>query len=458
MFRIYPDIRGACSALCAIGWVAAALLAVVWSQPAWGDTPSEYFRKGWRFSREIQAPTGQEDGLVAVDLSSAVLTNCRSDLADVRIADSAPGETPLKIVFPDRPVQPEPFPARVFRVSQKPGQYTDLWLDKTAKILTSGVLLKTPSEDFVRRVEIRGCDDPQELYVIRVDSVIADLKKPVRARSLRIDHPLNNFQYMRLRIFDDNKPPIKIAGAQCYPPAPEGDALTDFPIRITENRRNPDSDSTIVVGDLGARRFPVTRVSVASPDTEFAARVKVSFATSPLSKAWREAYSGCFYRIKADGAVTERLRADFGPNLDRYIKIELSGRHAPPVVVDEVSVKGVVPKLVFRFQPGHKHWLVYDNPLQDSKAPALTEPPGAKELDPARLAQAHLGAEKKAPPPSVRRPLASRERGESNSFIWHVAGVTVLLSSLLLVFSLMLRSRSRKRRVGRPITLKTNIR
>ena len=202
----------------AIAWVAAVLLAVMWALPTWGDTPSEYFKKGWRFSREIRVSPEQNTGLAAVELDSAILANCRSDLADVRIANSGAGETPLKIVFPTRPVQPGPFPARVFRISQKTGQYTDIWLDKTSKILTSGVLLKTPSEDFVRKVEIRGCDDPQELYVIRVDSVIADLRKPARVHSLRLDHPLNNFQYLRLRIFDDNKPPIKIAGAQCYPP------------------------------------------------------------------------------------------------------------------------------------------------------------------------------------------------------------------------------------------------
>ena len=116
--------------------------------------------------------------------------------------------------------------------------------------------------------------------------------------------------------------------------------MTDFPVRITENRCDNDSNSTIVVGDLGERRFPVTRISVTTPDGEFVKRVAVSFAMSPLSKSWTEVYSGSFYRIKVDGAITENLHADFSPNTDRYIRIGISGRSGPSVVVDNVSVKG----------------------------------------------------------------------------------------------------------------------
>ncbi len=110
-----------------------------------------------------------------------------------------------------------PFPAQVFRVTKRPGKFTEIWIDKKAKVLTRSVIIQTSSKDFARKVELRGSDNARDTYVIRVDGLIADLGKPEPFQTLDIEHPLNNFQYLQLRILDDDQPPLKIDNVLCCP-------------------------------------------------------------------------------------------------------------------------------------------------------------------------------------------------------------------------------------------------
>ena len=70
----------------------------------------------------------------------------------------------------------------------------------------------------MRKVELRGSDNACEQYVIRMDGLIADLVGPAPLRSLDIMHPLNNFQYVCLRILDEGQTPLKIESCTLSPP------------------------------------------------------------------------------------------------------------------------------------------------------------------------------------------------------------------------------------------------
>ena len=156
----------------------------------------EFNSAGWKHFREIHIPTEVKEGLVGVALESELLEKCRPDLADIRVVSSAGMSVPVLVTEAPDGEDPPPFPVQVFRVTKRPGKFTEIWIDKNAKVLTRSVIIQTSSKDFVRKVELRGSHNARETYVIRVDGLIADLVKPAPFRSLDIEHPLNNFQYI----------------------------------------------------------------------------------------------------------------------------------------------------------------------------------------------------------------------------------------------------------------------
>jgi hypothetical protein len=198
--------------------IVAAILAVLF---LWGPVFAEFKTSDWKRVRSIQVPADLPDGPAGIVLESGVTDKCRPDVGDIRILASNGMPAPVTITDPAVDDEVRPIPAQIFRVAKTAGKWTDIAIDKTGKILTSGIIIGTRSKDFIRRVEIRGSDNVRDAYVIRMDGLIADVGGATPLSSLKLTHPLNNFQYIYLRILDGDQAPLKIDSVQCCPPDPE---------------------------------------------------------------------------------------------------------------------------------------------------------------------------------------------------------------------------------------------
>ncbi|MFH1114402.1 MAG: DUF3999 family protein [Pseudomonadota bacterium] len=428
-----------------IGVIAAIVMTVsLWAVPS-GSPAGEFDSTGWRYVRDIHVPDTYSGGAAAVWLESDILEHCLPDLQDLRLISSADSLVPFTVTPQADAQGPEPIPVRVYRVARKAGKWTDIWVDKTAKVLTRGIRLPTRSTDFVRKVELRGADTPQEEFVIRMDGLIVDQGRPIPVRCDRIFHPLNNFQYLKIRVLDGDAPPLTIDGVSCYPPVPEKSTEQPLALRIIENRKDQSSDATIVVADLGVKRLPVSLVSVETPVGDFVKEVRISGGYDASEESWSELVKGTVYRITRDEASAENLEIRLKPAPVRYLKAAFIGPKHRDFTVSGISAQGSAQLIVFQPIAGSSYKLFYGNPsaeaVSHSAGPASVSPPDLIEM----AQEIEIGpVRRNVPPPQPK--IVTKEKESAPSVFGKALGVVMLLIGLLLLFSVMLKARSLRKR------------
>jgi len=388
---------------------------------------------GWTYVRGIDLPADLPPGPVAVPLQSSVIEKCRPDMADLMVVTSEGKEVPLKLEGTGPIDQAEALPARVRRVSRRPGKWTDIQLDKSGKILTRAIAIQTDASDFVRRVEIRGSDNSRDIFVLRMDGLILNRPGPVPVRDLKIRHPLNNFQYIYLRIHDGDRPPLTIKSVLCYPPDPEPLFPTPLPLRIVENRSDQEDNSTRIIADLGKKRFPVRSITISTPETELIKRARLSCASSASSRSWNPVFEGIFFRVREGEAVKENLSARFKAQPSRFLMLELSGAGSPPIEVSGIAATGAIPAAIFEYRRGETYRLFYGN----RRAKASSGEERAPEMD--RVAGVSISSgvrlgkeEKNVAAPTEKRRVKQTEYDKTDDW-WMLTA-----SGLLLFFAIAL--------------------
>ncbi len=394
---------------------------------------------GWSYFRQVHVPIDRPPGPVAIPVESSILEKCRPDMADLLVLSSTGEIVPHLFEPAAEIIHPEPFPARVYRIAERPGKWTDIRIDKSAKVVTEGIEFRTDSQGFLRIAELRGSDDGRDGFVVRMDGLICDIPGPVPIRSLRIQHPPNNFRYLHVRIRNEGKPALRVASVLCCPPTPPGASATPLSLRIVENRSNQATGATVVIADLGERRFPMVSLAISTPTKDFVKKATISFARSASSEIWKRVYAGTFFRISKRIAVKEHLKAEFKPQTARFVMIELRGPGKAPVEVDRMEGVAAMPFVVIDFRPGLVCKLLYGNSTGSAPSGGTKEisPPPPSELSASLGIQ--LGKEEKfvppPPPPSGKR---ERRKWTGHYDIWRPVGVVALLSFLVLVFASML--------------------
>ena len=413
------------------------------SAPALGS--QEFNPAGWKQFREVHIPPDVKEGLVGVVLESELLEKCRPDLADIRVVSSVGKSVPVLLTDEPDEEDGQPFPVRVFRVARRPGKFTEVWIDKNAKVLTRSVIIQTSSKDFVRKVELRGSENARDTYVIEMDGLIADLVKPESFQTLDIQHRPNNFQYLQLRILEDEQQPLKIENVLCGPANTRLNLTKPLETRITENRIAVSSNSTLVGLDLGPKRFPLSGISISTKAKEFIKNIRISGRRSENGNQWQEFYKGTVFRIRKENVTKENLQARFKPQLSRYVRLELAGS-GPPVNVDDIKARAAVRMAVFDHRKDMTYRIYYDNAQSRSLEP--TPGPTATNLGQiaASSSEIRLGSELDVPePPIAKQAEARSEEAPAPSALRRIAGMALLLAGLLILFALMLRARGWRR-------------
>jgi len=434
---VFRDARGV--------FTLVLCLSVLLDGIAW----AQFDPTGWGWFSTVKLSEGLPEGPAGIPLESAIIEKCRPDLGDLRLVtkDGTPVPFALTSSTPEEQAA-EPFPATMYKVSSKPGKWTDVWVDKSGKIVTTGILIRTPSKDFVRKVEIRGADGPGESYVIRMNGLIADVGKPQAIKSLSVFHAENNFRYLHIRILDDDQSPIKVTGISCYPSTPKNPLRRSVSLRVLENRRDPSGRASILIGDLGEARFPLEELSIVSPLREFARSVTLYMNHSETEQSWEKVYEGVLFCLKRDESIAESLSIRVKPLPHRYVKLVTSGGEEDLLGPDKIELTASARFAIFDHVPGREYVLYYGNP-QAQALPFTGDPTKFKLSSIADKGwKAVMGRPQTTPQPP-KPPRSVQPTQESSSFFRTGLGIAMLLVGLLLLFVLMLKSRSASRRETR---------
>jgi Protein of unknown function (DUF3999) len=391
----------------------------------------------WKNYRTIQIPADRANGFAAVALDSEILEKCKPDMGDLRIVDSNGSPVPFNFEAGKSNGEPAAIPANVFRIVKVPGKWTDVWIDKTSKFLSSGIRVQTSSKNFIRKVEIRGSDDERQSYVIKMDGLLADVVKPFAFSSLDLNYPLNNnFQYLHLRIFDGNLAPLKIDGVLCRPPEAKSILVKPCHVRIVENRPG-SSDSWIIIGDLGDRRFPLTCVGFSTPEKKFVRKAVVYAANSDSGETWKKIAAGIVFRLHKDGATKERLEIPVSAEQSRYVKLVVyGGRHATPL--SNMEAWAGMPVAVFEYHRGTEYRLFYGNPNAPANAIKLPAMNINRVLSAAPLL--HPGEEHKNIVRYQPVPASRPHKIKAPDHHWaKIFGAGMIIVGILLLFGLILK-------------------
>jgi hypothetical protein len=438
-----PSIKRAFKQRVRLGLRVTALVLLLGLSVMNESRAEQFDSSGWQRFRDVSVAPSIEAGPVGIALESAILERCKPDRTDIRLVSSQGELVPVTLTDSVHYDDPTPFPAVLYKIVKRPGKWTDVWIDKKAKVLTRGVLVQTGSKDFARKVEIRGSDTGTESYVILMDGLICDLPGPIPVRSLELYHPLNNFRYIQLRILDDDLPPLKVEGALCLPAPGSGSTTRATEIRIVENRMNASDNSTVIIADLGEKRSPFAGIKISTPTASFVKRVRLLAGSSESPDSWRPFYEGTFFRIERADAAKENLEARFEPQNSRYLMLEFTGS-GPLVTVKALDAKEALKFAAFPHRVGLSYRLYYDNP--QAKAPAAAAPQPSLNLSRivATASDVTLGNEQKnlaVPRPRQIQP----PKTAYPTTLGRLLGMAMLLIGLLLLFAVMLRARSQRR-------------
>jgi hypothetical protein len=420
--------------------IVALVLSAFLVFPAHGWS-SLFESEGWHRFREIHIPRNVDAGTVGVALESSVIENSRPDLADIRVVSSAGEVVPATITDSFQSDGPTAVPVPIFRIAKRPGKWTDLWIDKKTKSLSRGIVIQTSSRDFVRKVEIRGSDNGVDEYVIHMDGLVFDIPGPVPSRSFELLHPVNNFRYIHLRFLDGDQPPLKLEGTLCcLPLSPEATAK-HLDLRLLENRTNQTDGSTVLVADLGEKRFPINGLKISTTSPAFVKRLRL-LKGSPEEPAssWQPFHEGTLFRVQRAEASKDSLHARFSPQSARYVLLELSG--AGPVVPVKSLEATAAPRIViFDARPDLTYRLFYGNP--QAKAAPPTAPAHTVSVTRVLAASSDVSLREEQKYVPAPRPAAAIPRQEEKpSAVWKIVGVVMLLTGLLWLFGAMLKARS----------------
>ena len=118
--------------------------------------------------------------------------------------------------------------------------------------------------------------------------------------------------------------------------------------------------------------------------------------------------------------------------------------------MDDIKAVGAVRMAVFEHRKDMTYRIYYDN--AQSRLPEANSTPSATNLGQIATSSSEirLGSELKVPEaPVAKRPTPRSEQVPTPSILRRIAGVTLLLAGLLILFAVMLRRRGLRRSGGR---------
>jgi hypothetical protein len=360
--------------------------------------------------RRIVAPGS---GRMVLTLDRDVYERARADLGDLRVRE---GETEIPYLLEHvseevpRPVQHPQIHNRVFRR----GEEAQATLDFGAPTLKSQLTLSLSGDNFRRRVKVEGRGARDTEWSTLTDSAyVFAVPGPSPARYETVALPDNNFQVLRVTVFNgpDDPARIEIHDASARPAPRRRSREVPLAARLAR-REDASARETILTLDLGARHQPFRAVHLDVSDPAFFRGVVVEARVDPVptaagmdgaALAWTYLGESAVYRYAEGDLTRESVRLDVSGR-ERVLRLRIRNRDDRPLEIQGVTVMVPVERLAFDARPGASYRLRDGDQRLAAPTYDLARTAGDPALFAARATEAALTAPETVPVPAAAPP------------------------------------------------------
>ncbi|NLG35560.1 MAG: DUF3999 domain-containing protein [Lentisphaerae bacterium] len=353
------------------------LLACAASLPA--AAPDNFAATRGILSGPLDAP-----GLVEVRLDAPLFALTRPGFPDLRLFDDAGTERP-RLIEPlyttESRTTRHSLSARATDLRELPGNRIEarFTIDPDAPP-PAGLDIRTPLKDFIRTVRISGSDDGQTWHPLVPEAEIFDYTRYMDVRRTEIPLPSNAFRHFSIEIgnaseeraqplirlvrqdgrdasraFDLLQTPFRIDGISFWHEttrqAKDQPVLRDWPQCGIEVSQDTKAKTTEI--RVQTRHTPVTRLVLETPARNFQRTAEVQAEVSAAgSTVWRTIGAGTFTRIDLPGCTRDEVAIDIPETRAPRLRLLLRNADNPPIVVDNLLLRGPVYRLLWLADPG----------------------------------------------------------------------------------------------------------
>jgi hypothetical protein len=211
-----------------------------------------------------------------------------------------------------------------------------------------------------------------------------------------------------------------------------------------ENRTD-SAGKTVIIGDLGEKRFPLVRLRLNSAEKEFVKKAEIFAASTPHTESWKKIQESTVFRLRKEDAIAQELAIRMRPQFSRYLKIELSGRGNKPLPIGKVEATACIPLAIFDYNRGSEFRVMYGNAKSGTRIEKEVPQNNPTRVLTSQIALRTAEERKNVAPPPVAVKPARPEKVATKSNLPRIMGIGALLVGLLVLFSAMLKARSQKR-------------
>lgn len=357
-----PISPKSCLRLLVATGLATALASSV-ALPVWSDVSGHE----WRFFKSIVLPEGlAQESLVEVLPDLEVFSHAAPGLYDLRVIEGdSQREVPYKLLVERGEHRRGAIAVTVRDLGDVPGQYTSFVADlRQEGVLHNELEIRTPSQNFQRRVVVEGSPDGETWAVLQEQAQIFDFtitERNFTTLDTRVRYPASTARYLRIRVINGEESPLEISGAVAYFAQELAPRETELSSTLVTRKEDVEERKTLVVLDLGSQGFPTNRLVVSTPQENFYRQVALEGSND--ADTWTQVQgSGVLYAFNTPKFVGNKLSLSYPETTFRYFRLTIFNEDNPPLPVTSARAYGFLHKLIFSASPGGTYQLHYGNP------------------------------------------------------------------------------------------------
>jgi len=408
---------------------ALTLIALVACVIFAGSAAAEFERSDWKFFKEIRAGQSVESEHAFFRVDPETYDGNPCGLQSLRIVDADTREIPYQIVTKQKSEKREEFFPKFLNNSYKSGEYNSFTLDfGDERPPVNEITIATDDENFMRRASVEGSEDQAEWNLLAEDAYIYNFSGRVRSKHLRIEFPLSNFRFLRVKVLDDGGGPLKIGGAKARRARIEAAETESWPLKIIDRAENAEESTTEITLDAGYRGLPIRLLQLDVAGRNYHRNVRVE--SSEDGEEWTPLGSGVIFDYylpsfkKADNSVPFRENAR-----GRYFRVTVENFDDRPIEIAGVSGVSLVRRVVVSLAGKGPYRAYFGNPR--AKSPRYDLSHRMRYIDTESLPRLALGPRMTNPDYIEKSVLPWSE--EHAGLLWAVIAAVIAFLALLIL-------------------------
>src|SRR5262245_16160479 len=234
---------------------------------------AEFDKTQWQFSKPVDASAPSDYLRVSID--GEVYRHSQRSLSDLRLVDDQGKEVAYSIHAQRESTIEESYEPKIFNRAVLPGSYSTLTLDLEQEVESNTLVVRTPSRNFKRRVEIAGSNDRKQWFVLKADGYIFDFSGDQKIHLTTIKYPDSKYRYLQVKVWNAKEEPIKIEGASLSRVKTTPARRTVRSVSLHSRAEDAKLKVTICVLDLSYDNLPSDFLMINTPEENFFRTVEI---------------------------------------------------------------------------------------------------------------------------------------------------------------------------------------